>query len=111
RAVDLVTEDDVAEDRSLDEAQSSTAGSLLLVEQLRPGNVGGHQVGRELDALEIERKQLGNAGDHQRLGQAGHSLEDAVPLAEQGNQHLLEDLVLADDDATELLVHLAVDSG
>ena len=46
-----------------------------------------------------------------RLGQAGHAFEDAVALAEQGDQHLLEHLVLADDDAAEVLRHALVDLG
>ena len=39
-----------------------------------------------------------------RLGQAGHAFEDAVAPAEQGDEQLLDDLVLADDDAAELLL-------
>src|SRR5262249_26843115 len=97
-AVDLVAEDDVTEDWSLDEAQPATARPLLFFEQLGAGDVGRHQIGRELDALEREREQVGNTGDHQCLGESGDTLKDAVALAEQGDQHLLEDLVLADDD-------------
>ena len=39
-----------------------------------------------------------------RLGQAGHAFEDAVAPAEQRDQQLLDDLVLADDDAGQLLL-------
>ena len=35
--------------------------------------------------------------DHQGLGQAGHPFEDAVPAGEDGDQELIDDLVLPDD--------------
>src|SRR5262249_19206701 len=65
----------------------------------------------ELDAAELQREQLSDAGDHERLGDAGHTLEDAVALTEQGDHHLLEHLVLANDDARQLLGHLLIAAG
>ena len=41
--------------------------------------------------------------DHQRLGQARHAFQQAVPAAEQRDQQLLDHLVLADDHLGELL--------
>src|SRR5207249_9702943 len=43
---------------------------------------------------------------YERLGQAGHAFEDAVAPAEQGDEQLLDHLVLAHDDAGELLFDL-----
>ena len=83
---------------------SRCAGRAVLLDDLGAGDVGRHQVGRELDAAEVQRQALGQGADHQRLGQAGHAFEDAVAPAEQGDQQLLDDLVLADDDAAELLL-------
>ena len=100
RAVDLVGEDDLREDRPLHEPQPPRA--LLFVEDLGAGDVGRHQVGRELDALEVEIEDVGERLDQQRLGQARHAGDQAVAAGEQRDQHLLDDLVLADDDLAEL---------
>ena len=100
RAVDLVGQDDLREDRPLHEAQPADA--LLLVEDLGAGDVRRHQVGRELDALEVEIEDVGERLDQQRLRQAGHAGDQAVAAGEQRDQHLLDDLVLPDDDLAEL---------
>ena len=79
---------------------------LRLVEDHGAGDVGGHQVGRELDALEADVEDLADRADHERLGQSGHADEQAVAAREDGGQDLLDDLALADDDAAELAEHL-----
>ncbi len=104
RAVDFVGEHDVREDRPVDEAELALAVRGL-VEDRRAGDVGGHQVGRELDALERDVENLRDRADHERLGQAGHADEQAVPAGEDGGEDLLDDLGLADDDAAELVEH------
>ena len=54
RAVDFVGENDVGEDRPLDELELAPAlGGFL--QNVGAGDVGRHQVGRELDAAEVER--------------------------------------------------------
>ncbi len=108
RAVDLVGEDQVGEDRPGDEPQLAGAGVAVLVEDLGAGDVRGHQVGRELDAVEVQRERLRQAVDHQGLGQAGHPFEDAVAAGEDGDQELVDDLVLADDLPGDLLADLLV---
>ena len=40
--------------------------------------------------------------DQQRLGQARHAGDQAVPAGEQRHQHLVDDRVLADDDLADL---------
>ena len=99
-AVDLVGQDDLREDRPLHESQTTAA--LLLVENLGAGDVGRHQVGRELDALEIEIEDVGQGLDQQRLGQSGHAGNQAMAAGEQRNQHLLHHVVLSDDHLAEL---------
>ena len=78
------------------------AAALLLVEDLGAGDVRRHQVGRELDALEVEVEDVGERLDQQRLRQAGHAGDQAVAAGEERDQHLLDDLVLADDDLAQL---------
>jgi hypothetical protein len=50
RAVDLIRQDHMREDRAAHELEDATAGRVILLEQLRPGDVGRHQVRRELYA-------------------------------------------------------------
>ncbi len=101
RAVDLVGEDDLREDRPVREPQRARA--VLLLENLGAGDVGRHQVGRELDPLEAQVEDLGNRLDEQRLGQAGHAGDEAVPAGEERHQDLVDDLVLADDHLAQLV--------
>ena len=76
--------------------------AVLLVEDLGAGDVGRHQVGRELDPLEGEVEDLGERLDEQRLGETRHAGDQAVAAGEERHQHLVDDLVLADDDLAEL---------
>ena len=102
RAVDLVGEDDVAEDRPLEELELPRPGPLVLLDHLRAGDVRGHEVGGELDAAELQRQGVGQGADHQRLGQPRHADQQAMPACEHRRQQFLDDLLLADDDAGQL---------
>ena len=76
--------------------------AVLLVEDLGAGDVGRHQVRRELDALERQVQDLGERRDQERLGEAGHADDQAVAAGEQRDEELLDDLVLADDHLADL---------
>ena len=65
----------------------------------------GIRSGRELDALERDVENLRDRADHERLGQAGHADQQAVPAGEDRGEDLLDDLALPDDDAAELVEH------
>ena len=80
----------------------------VVLDDLGAGDVGRHQVGRELDALEGQVERLGQRADHERLGQPGHADEQGVAAAEDGHQQLIEHLLLADDDLADLLAEPAV---
>ena len=98
RAVDLVGQDDVREDRTLDELHRALAARRLL-QDLRAGDVRRHQVGRELDPLELRGGRFARERlDEQRLGQARGAGHEAVAAREQADQELLDRLrFLADD--------------
>ena len=64
--------------------------AAVLLDHVRAGDVGGHQVGRELDAAETEIQRAAERADHQGLGQPRHALQQAVAAAEQRNQQLLD---------------------
>ncbi len=103
-AVDFVGQQDVGEDRPFDEAKTPLA-VLVFFQHVGAGDVRGHQVGRELDAFELHVQNAGQRADHQRLRQPRHALQQAMPAGEDGGEHLLDDLVLPNDDLLQLLLH------
>ena len=70
-------------------------------------NIGGHQVGRALHALEAESEQPSHRFHDQRLGNAGHAFEQRVALREHGHEHFADYLVLAGNYASQLRARLA----
>ena len=100
--VDLVGEDDLGEDRPGHEDHLPLAGVLVLLDDVGAGDVARHQVGRELDAAELQVQDLGDGLDDQGLGQTRHAGQDAVAAHEEGHQHLVQHLSLADDLLGEL---------
>ena len=81
------------------------AGRRVFLEDVGAGDVGGHQVGRELDALEVEVERLGQGRDHERLGEARHAEEQGVAAAEERHEHQLDDPALADDAPRDLILN------
>ena len=51
---------------------------------------------------------MAERADEQRLGQAGHAHQQGVATAEDGDEHLLDHLVLANDHLGELAAHALV---
>jgi hypothetical protein len=98
RAVDLVGEQEVREHR----AELGVEPVGVRPEHPRADEVDGHEVGRELDAVERAAEDVGDGLDRQRLGQAGDALEQHVAAGEQRDEHALEHRLLADDDALDL---------
>src|SRR5581483_10413556 len=98
-AVDLVGEEEIREDRAGAELELRAA----LVEHGRARHVGGHQVGRELDAGEPERRRAREGAGDQRLGEAGIVLEQDVSFAEDGEEDELDRAALAYDRALDLV--------
>ena len=92
-AVDLVDEDDVREDRTRPELEAA----LALVEDVRADDVGGEQVGRALDARELELQRARERASERGLADAGQVLEEDVALGGDADERLVEQL-LADLD-------------
>ena len=84
------------------ELEHSRRPSGVFVDDVRADDVGRHQVGRELDALEVQVQRLGERADQQRLAQPGHAFEQRVAAGEQAGQHAVDDLVVADDHLADL---------
>ena len=74
----------------------------LLVEDERADEVGGQQVGRELDAREGRVEPARERLDRERLGEAGHALDQQVAVGEEADHQPLDERVLADDHLAHL---------
>ena len=101
-AVDLVGEEEVREDRARPELEVD----VPLVPDGRARDVGGHQVGRELDAGEPHAQDLREGPRSQGLGQAGVVLEEDVAVREEPDEHELERVALPDDSSLDLVEDL-----
>ena len=84
------------------EGPAAMPGGGIFLDDVRAGDVRGHQVRRELDALENQAERLRNRADHQRLRRAGKARDQAVAADEQRDENLIEHFVLADDDLADL---------
>jgi hypothetical protein len=76
----------------------------VLLYDLRPRDVRGHEVGRELDATELQAQRPGEARDQQRLRQPRDPDQQRVTSGQDGDQQSLDDLLLADDLLGDLVL-------
>ena len=81
----------------------------ILFDDVGAGDVGRHQVGRELDALEDQSQRLRHGAHQQRLGRAGQTGDQAVAADEQRDHHLLHHFFLADNHSPDLPDNLRLD--
>ena len=72
------------------------------MEDERADEVGGEQVGGELDPGEGGVEPPGQRPDGEGLGEARHALEQEVPVGEEADDEALHEGVLADDDLPDL---------
>jgi hypothetical protein len=96
--VDLVGEDEVDEDRP--HLDVELLGRRVV--DPRAHDVRRDQVGGELQAGEAAADDLGEGADRQRLGHAGHTLEQTVALGQESDDHAFDHVLLADDDLLDL---------
>src|ERR1700685_3569096 len=68
RAGDLGGQKQIGEVRPLNEAELAMAGLPIVVDHFRPGDVGRHEVGGELNAAELERQAFGQRLHQKCLG-------------------------------------------
>ena len=78
----------------------------LLIEAAA-GDVGGEQVGRELDAVEHAGEAAGHRLAHQRLAHPRHVLQEEVFAGQQGHHGEPHHLALAQDDAADVVSKLS----
>ena len=90
----------VGEDRTGDETELALAVRRFL-DDLRAGDVAGHQVRGELDALELRFEDFRETAHKEGLGEAGHADHQDVSLHGEGDEQIADDLILADDALAE----------
>ena len=78
----------------------------LHVEHGGAEHVAGHEVGRELHAAEAGINQTGNQLGQQRLGYAGHALDEHMAVGQDGGQDEFYGFLLAHDDLGNLVAQL-----
>jgi hypothetical protein len=114
RAVDLVGEHDVGENRPLAKTERPPARAGVLVDHRGAQDVGGHQVGRELHAREVQAERPGQRAHEQRLAEARHALEQGVRPGEHAGEHPVDDVAVAHDDFADFFaqaLHLLAEAG
>ena len=99
RPVDFVGQQKIREHRT----SSTSKLSTLLLEHRVPGDVGRHEIGRELDAAESQIQALGEGADEEGLGQTRHAFQQAVSTSEESHQDLINRFFLPNHNLTELV--------
>ena len=95
-AVDLVREQDVREDRPLDELRLARARDVLADE------LGRRRVRRELDAVEVCAEHIRGRAAEQRLRGARRAFQQHVAAGHRRDQQQLDGAALSDDDLADL---------
>ena len=70
----------------------------VLLHDVGADDVGGHQVGRELDARELQVQHVGERVHEARLADAGNALEQHV-AAEERRDGAVDDVFVTNDAA------------
>ena len=101
-AVDLVRKQDVRKDRAglKDHLPLPVRHHL---QDVAAEDVARQQIRRELNPLEIERQERPERLDQRRLADAGQSLEQDVPPAQDADQQQPVHLVVPEQNAVEFI--------
>jgi hypothetical protein len=93
--VDLVGQQHMGEHRT--GVKGELLAALAFLENVAAGDVGRQQVGRELDAPEVERQQPRQRLDELGLAESGKAFEQHMASSEQRRDDLVDRLFLAED--------------
>ena len=104
RAVDFVGQQNVGEDRPLDETEFSPP-AFTLFQNVGAGDVRRHQVGCELNPAKVHIQQFGDCAHHESLGQSGNADQKTMPTRKDRGQNLINDSVLTDDHLVKFFDH------
>ncbi len=59
RSIDLISQDHIGKDRPANEPNAAPAGGLILLNHLRASDIRGHEIRRELNAIEAQPQSPG----------------------------------------------------
>jgi hypothetical protein len=66
-------------------------------DDVRAENVGGHEVGRELNAIEGKIEHFTQRANEQSFTEAGNAFEEHMPAGEQRDQRAINDRFMANN--------------
>src|ERR1041385_7008622 len=95
--------------RSSDEEHLSTFRSIL--KNFCAGDVGRHEIRRELNALKLEVKNAGNRFHQERLCQARRTRDETMTASQERDEDLFDYFMLPDDDFGQFRKYLSAASG
>ena len=98
-AVDFIREQHVAKNRPWDEHEFAAIRAFL--QNLHARDVRRHEIRRELDAPELQVKNLCDGFHEQRLREPRRAGDETVPPGKKRDEDLLDYLVLANDGLAE----------
>jgi len=87
----------MGEHRPGDETHLAPPARRIFVDNLRADDVRGHQVRRELYALELQVQNPGERADQAGFRQSRRAGDQAVAAGKQHDEQLLDHFVLPDD--------------
>jgi hypothetical protein len=76
------------------ENETPMAGRWIFLNDVGTGDVGGHQIGRELNPAKAELHRLRERADHRGLGKTRHAFEQSMAAREHRDDELFDDIVL-----------------
>ena len=106
-AVDFVDEYQVGKNRPLLELECRIAD----IENAAARNIGRHEVGCELDAVEAQGSSARQEVNSQRFGYAGHAFNQHMAIAKKAGQHEANHFFLPYQHPRELGLNLAGNVG
>ena len=78
-------------------------GGTVFFDNVRSGDVGRHQVGSELNALEFQIQSIRDGFDQKRFCQTRDTRNHGMSTHKKRGEHLVDDAILADDLFTDFL--------
>ncbi len=96
-AVDFVRENEIGEDG----AEAGGEGAVFGVIDHGANDIGGEEVGGELDALEFGLDGGGEGADGEGFGEAGNAFEEDVAIGEESDEEAIDEVILTDEDAAD----------
>ncbi len=74
---------------------------------MRAKHITRHEVGRELDALEIQLEDLADGADERGFAEAGQAFKQDVAAAQDADEHKAMKLLATEQNAVELFQSFA----